>query len=139
VSTDLIPIGAAARRVGLAASALRYYEERDLVHPASRVAGRRLYGRAELRRIAFIQLGRRLGVGLDQIGAVLSEEGPGWRTMVNEHLRWLDERIGWAQDARRALGHAQDCPTRGHGKIARTCARRSTPGSTLQRETSHCP
>src|SRR4051794_669455 len=68
---ELISIGEAARRVGLNASALRYYEERGLVRPAGRHGGRRMYGQNELRRLAFVQLLQRLGVGLDTAAAVL--------------------------------------------------------------------
>lgn len=118
-STELLPIGEAARRLGMATSALRYYESRSLVEPASRVGGRRLYGRAELRKIAFIQMGRRVGVGLDQLSTVLAHDGPGWPAMVDEHLRWLDERIGWARDARQALVHARSCP---HERPWENCA-----------------
>ena len=50
---ELVPIGEAARMLKVNASALRYYEERGLVKPACRVNGRRMYGRAELRRLAF--------------------------------------------------------------------------------------
>ncbi|MER6008568.1 MerR family transcriptional regulator [Nonomuraea angiospora] len=49
---ELISIGEAARRLRLNTSALRYYEERGLVRPAARHAGRRMYGRTELRRLA---------------------------------------------------------------------------------------
>ncbi|MGH3694213.1 MAG: MerR family transcriptional regulator [Pseudonocardiaceae bacterium] len=51
---DLISIGQAADRLGLNPSALRYYDERGLVTPAARRAGRRVYGLEELRRLAFI-------------------------------------------------------------------------------------
>jgi MerR family transcriptional regulator, copper efflux regulator len=49
---DLVPIDEVARRFGLRASAIRYYEERDLVRPASRQGGRRWYGPDEIRRLA---------------------------------------------------------------------------------------
>ena len=52
---QLVPIGEAARRLGVNTSALRYYEERGLVTPARR-AGRRVYGPGDLRRLAFIQV-----------------------------------------------------------------------------------
>ncbi|MFL6055001.1 MAG: MerR family transcriptional regulator, partial [Actinoallomurus sp.] len=67
---DLIPIGEAAKRLGMRTSALRYYEERDLVRPAARVQGKRVYGLQELRRLAFIQIAQRLGIGLDTAAAV---------------------------------------------------------------------
>ena len=50
-SAGLVPIDEVARRLGLRASAIRYYEERGLVQPSSRHAGRRWYGPAEIRRL----------------------------------------------------------------------------------------
>ncbi|MFD2348767.1 MerR family transcriptional regulator [Nonomuraea ferruginea] len=62
---EFIPIGEAARMLGMNASALRYYEERGLVPPAGRRQGRRVYGRDELRRLVFLQSAQRLGIPLD--------------------------------------------------------------------------
>ena len=45
---ELLPIDEVARRLGLRASAIRYYEERGLVQPVSRHAGRRWYGPDEV-------------------------------------------------------------------------------------------
>ena len=57
-----VAIGEAAARLGLRTSALRYYEERGLLRPATRRKGKRFYGQNELRRLAFIQLLSRVGV-----------------------------------------------------------------------------
>jgi len=67
---ELVTIGEAAQILGLKTSALRYYEERGLVTPEARRSGRRMYGREQLRRLAFIQLLQRLGVSLDAASAV---------------------------------------------------------------------
>jgi DNA-binding transcriptional MerR regulator len=66
---DLIPIGEAARKLGVSASALRYYDERGLLRPAARRGGRRVYGADELRRLAFIHIAQRLGISLDTTAA----------------------------------------------------------------------
>lgn len=110
MSEDLIPIGDAARRLGVAASALRYYDERGLVRPALRRGGRRLYGPEELRRLAFIQIARRLGIDLDDIHTVLHEPGQRWQAVVRRQIAVLDQRIREAQAAREQLGHALECP-----------------------------
>ena len=52
---DLIPIGRAAARLGMSTSALRYYDERKLVCPSARLAGKQMYGAEQLRRLAFIK------------------------------------------------------------------------------------
>lgn len=48
---ELVGIGAAARRYGLAESALRYWEQRGLLRPARRRSRWRLYGPEELHRM----------------------------------------------------------------------------------------
>lgn len=107
---DPIPIGEAAKRLGMRTSALRYYEERNLVRPAARVNGKRVYGLQELRRLAFIQIAQRLGIGLDTAAAVLDEASDQWRTTVGEQIAELDELIARAQDAKSFLSHALMCP-----------------------------
>src|ERR1700733_6174997 len=69
----LPPIDEVARRLGLRASAIRYYEERGLVRPASRQAGRRWYGPDEIRRLAIILYWQRYGLmSLEEIGDILA-------------------------------------------------------------------
>ncbi|MGQ0576272.1 MAG: MerR family transcriptional regulator [Pseudonocardia sp.] len=108
---ELVPIGEAARRLGLRTSALRYYDERGLVRPRARVAGRRMYGPDELRRLAFLTVARRLGIPLDTAAAVLDAPGPDWRSAVSDQVAALDELIEQARGARTFLDHALDCPT----------------------------
>lgn len=107
---DLIPIGEAARRLGVNTSALRYYEDRGLVRAAARSGGRRMYGPEELRRLAFIQVMQQLGVGLDAAAAVLDQPGAQWREVVRGQLTALDELIARAQGAQHFLRHALECP-----------------------------
>ena len=49
-----LTIGELAARSGVAASALRYYEERGLIISERTGASHRRYARATLRRVAFI-------------------------------------------------------------------------------------
>ncbi|MFC4532247.1 MerR family transcriptional regulator [Sphaerisporangium dianthi] len=107
---ELIPIGEAARRVGMKTSALRYYDERGLVRPAARRRGRRMYGVEELRRLAFIQVVQRLGLDLDTAVAVMDDPGERRRQAVREQSEKLEELIARARLARRFLDHALRCP-----------------------------
>lgn len=116
---DLIPIGEAAARLGLSPSALRYYDERGLVSPSQRRSGRRMYGANELRRLAFIKIGQRLGLPLNTAAAVLDAPGPQWRQTVRQQIAELDEVIAQAQGAQMFLTHALNCPT---NHPARECA-----------------
>jgi MerR family transcriptional regulator, redox-sensitive transcriptional activator SoxR len=75
----LLTIGEVTRRSGVAASALRFYEERGLIVSARAGSGHRRYSRAVLRRIAFIVFAQKIGLTLDEIGAELAKL-PGGRT-----------------------------------------------------------
>ena len=68
-------IGEVAGRLGLAASAIRYYEQSGLLPKPARIGGRRMYGDAVLDRIAFIQHARDSGFTIAEIRA-LAGSGP---------------------------------------------------------------
>ena len=72
----LLTIGEVARRSGVAASALRFYEERGLITSERAGSGHRRYPRPVLRRIAFIVFAQRIGLTLDEIGAELARLPP---------------------------------------------------------------
>lgn len=108
---DLIPIGEAARRLGLNPSALRYYDERGLVPATARQGGRRMYGPDELRRLALITIAQRLGLPLDTAAAILDAPGPQWRDTVRQQIAQLDELIAQTRRAQAFLTHTLDCPT----------------------------
>lgn len=116
---DLIPIGEAARRLRLSPSTLRYYDERGLVHPASRHGSRRLYGTDELRRLAFLRLMYQLGVSLDAAATVLDAPSPTWRQTVTQQIAALDQLIARATGARTLLTHTLHCP---HDQPTRECS-----------------
>lgn len=107
---ELVGIGEAARRLGVKTSALRYYEERGLVIPAARHGGRRMYGPEELRKLAFVQFMRRLGIGLEDTRAVLHDSAGQWRQAVHGTLDALGELITRAEGAQHFLRHALQCP-----------------------------
>ena len=70
---ELLTIGETARRSGVAASALRFYEERGLIASERTGSGHRRYPRPVLRRIAFIVFAQRVGLSLEEIGAELEK------------------------------------------------------------------
>ena len=116
---DLIPIGEAATKLQMRPSALRYYDDRGLVRPSRRQGGRRLYGTAELRRLAFLKIVHQLGLPLDTAAAVLDAPADRWREAVQEQIAELDRVIERARGAQRFLTHALHCPTE---HPARECA-----------------
>jgi DNA-binding transcriptional MerR regulator len=115
---NLIPIGEAAARLGLRTSALRYYDERGLVPVQNRQAGQRLYGRDELRRLAFIKIAHRLGISLETAAAIMDAPGQEWRETVRDQIAALDDLIKQAQGAQTFLSHALNCP---HAHPTRDC------------------
>src|SRR3981081_2554840 len=70
---DLLTISEVSRRSGVAASALRFYEERGLIESERGGSGHRRYPRAALRRIAFIVFAQRMGLTLEEVGAELAK------------------------------------------------------------------
>jgi MerR family redox-sensitive transcriptional activator SoxR len=73
---QLLTISETARRSGVAASALRYYEERGLISSEREGSGHRRYPRPVLRRIAFIVFAQRVGLTLEEIAVELSKLPP---------------------------------------------------------------
>ncbi len=116
---DLIPIGEAAAKLQMRPSALRYYDDRGLVRPSRGQGGRRMYGPAEMRRLAFLKIVHQLGLPLDTAAAVLDAPADRWREAVQEQIAQLDRVIERARGAQRFLTHALHCPTE---HPARECA-----------------
>lgn len=69
---DLLTIGEAARRSGVATSALRFYEDQGLIFSVRTTGNQRRYRRSMLRRIAFIRVAQRVGLSLQEITEALA-------------------------------------------------------------------
>ena len=100
VVATLLTIGEASRRSGVAASALRFYEERGLITSKRAGSGHRRYPRPVLRRIAFIVFAQRIGLSLDEIGAELAKLPPDraptrrdWSRLSSRWTARIDQRI----------------------------------------------
>ena len=112
----LLTIGEVARRSGVAASALRFYEERGLISSERAGSGHRRYPRPALRRIAFIVFAQRIGLTLEEIGAELAglppERVPNRRDWSRLSRRWaarIDARIAELERLRLGLGECIGC------------------------------
>ena len=90
---DVLTIAEVARRSGVAASALRFYEQRGLIAANRTGSGHRRFPRAVLRRIAFIVFAQKIGLTLDQIATEL-EKLP--RNRVPEHADWAKLSRSWS-------------------------------------------
>src|SRR3954449_3120712 len=73
MARQAVPIGEATRQSGVKVPTIRYYEEIGLLPAPPRTeANRRLYGAADLQRLAFIRHARELGFEVDAIRTLLS-------------------------------------------------------------------
>jgi MerR family redox-sensitive transcriptional activator SoxR len=95
-----LTIGEVSRRSGVAASALRFYEERGLITSERAGSGHRRYPRPVLRRIAFVVFAQRIGLSLDEIATELSRLPPDraptradWARLSSGWTARIDDRI----------------------------------------------
>ncbi|HET8708318.1 MAG TPA: MerR family transcriptional regulator, partial [Pseudomonadales bacterium] len=68
-------IGEVAKKSGVPASTLRYYEEKGLITSTGRSGLRRLFNDSVLEQLALIALGQAAGFSLDEIGAMFTPNG----------------------------------------------------------------
>jgi len=82
----MLTISDVARQVGLRASAIRYYEQIDVLPRPQRVSGQRRYDDAALYRLATLQRARQIGFTLDEIRKLFF----GFRTGTPPSKRWKE-------------------------------------------------
>src|SRR5579871_6529508 len=105
-----------ARRSGLPASTIRFYEEKGLVASIGRRGLRRLFDPGVLERLALIALGRAAGFSLDEIALMFAANG---RPRINRRMLAakadeLDRTIRELTAMRDSLRHAAACPAQNH-------------------------
>ncbi|RPH98481.1 MAG: MerR family transcriptional regulator [Lysobacterales bacterium] len=109
-------IGEVARRSGVPASTLRFYEEKGLIASVGRRGLRRQFGSNVLERLALIALGRSAGFSLDEIARM---SGSGGRPRIDRQLladkaEELDRSIHKLTAMRDGLRHASVCSAPSH-------------------------
>jgi DNA-binding transcriptional MerR regulator len=115
VTRDL-DIAEVARRSGVPASTLRFYEERGLVAPIGRRGLRRLFDASVLERLALIGLGRAAGFSLDEIAGMFAADGRPEidRALLSAKAEELDRTIRTLTVMRDGLRHAVACTAPSH-------------------------
>ncbi|MET0276439.1 MAG: redox-sensitive transcriptional activator SoxR [Acidimicrobiia bacterium] len=78
-----LSIGAVSERTGVAASALRFYEDQGLIHSTRSPGGQRRYARDTIRRVSFVRVAQQVGLSLDEIHDALASL-PEKRTPTNK-------------------------------------------------------
>ena len=111
-----ITITEASRRSGVAASALRFYEEKGLITSERAGSGHRRYPRTVLRRIAFIVFAQRVGLSLEEIGAELEKLPPDraptkrdWAKLSGTWSERIEERIAELERLKAGLTECIGC------------------------------
>jgi MerR family transcriptional regulator, redox-sensitive transcriptional activator SoxR len=128
--SEQLTIGEAAKRSGVAASALRYYEERGLISSERAGSGHRRYRRPVLWGIAFIVFAQRIGLTLEEIGDELAKLPPNrvptrrdWSQLSRRWSSRIDERIAELERLRAGLTECIGC-----GCLSLDRCRLSNPG-----------
>ena len=114
--SELLTIGETAKRSGVAASALRFYEEKGLIASERAGSGHRRYPRPVLRRIAFIVFAQRIGLSLEEIRAELDKLPPhqapkrrDWSRLSASWTARIDERIAELERLKAGLTECIGC------------------------------
>jgi len=111
-----LTIGETAQRSGVAASALRFYETRNLIAADRGPGNQRRYHRSMLRRISIIKVAQSIGLSLEEISTALEtlpdKRTPTRRDWEKLSLKWrdqLDARIANLQNLREQLSSCIGC------------------------------
>ena len=111
-------ISEVARRSGIAASALRFYEEKRLIASVGRQGARRRFSPEVLDQLALISLGQAAGFSLDEIRAMFSPQGePNIdRQKLSAKADELDRKVRRLKAMSDGLRHAAACPAPSHAE-----------------------
>ncbi|MFB0610921.1 redox-sensitive transcriptional activator SoxR [Aurantiacibacter poecillastricola] len=115
-AASFISIGDLSKRTGVAVSALRFYEEKGLLHPLRTSGNQRRFLRSDIRRVSFVLIAQKLGLGLDEIEAHLAQLPQGrnptltdWQKISRAMREQIDERINLLTRTRNQLDQCIGC------------------------------
>jgi MerR family transcriptional regulator, redox-sensitive transcriptional activator SoxR len=113
---DLLPIGVLAQRTGLAVSAIRFYEEKGLITALRTSGNQRRFLRSDIRRLSFILIAQKLGLGLVEIEVELAKLPQGrtpsqsdWQRISRSMRVQLDAKIQLLTRTRAKLEECIGC------------------------------
>jgi DNA-binding transcriptional MerR regulator len=111
-------IAEVARRSGVAASTLRFYEEKGLIASVGREGLRRRFDPRVLDQLALIALAQTAGFRLDEIGTMFAADGqPDLdRAMLTAKADEIDVLVRRLQAVSKGLRHAAVCPAPSHSE-----------------------
>ena len=105
-----------AKRSGVPASTLRFYEEKGLIASIGRRGLHRVFDPSVLERLALVALGRSAGFSLDEIKLMFAPDGRPRidRRMLAAKAEELDGTIRTLTEMRDGLRHAVACRAPSH-------------------------
>jgi MerR family redox-sensitive transcriptional activator SoxR len=113
---DLISIGALSARTGVAVSAIRFYEARGLLTSLRTGGNQRRFLRSDIRRLSFVLIAQKLGLGLTEIEAELASLPQGrtptltdWQRISRSMRVALDARIQLLNRTKQKLDQCIGC------------------------------
>ena len=111
-------IAEVARRSGIAASTLRFYEEKGLIASVGRQGLRRRFDPGVLDQLALIALGQSAGFSLDEIASMFSPSGKPDidRKMLVAKADEIDRTVKRLKAVSQSLRHAAVCPAPSHAE-----------------------
>lgn len=110
-----ITIGEVARRAGVQASAIRYYEKIGLLPKTQRIGGQRRYDDGVLNYLKVIDVAKRAGFRMEEIRQLFHGFGKGtpafrrWQSLARRKITEMDDLIARAQKMKRLLQKADRC------------------------------
>ena len=113
-------ISQVAKKSGVSASTLRFYEEKGLITSIGRQGIRRVFSPNVLERLELIALGRAAGFSLEEIAGILGNEA---KPEINRELllrkaNELDRTIKKLTAMRDGLKHAAACTAPSHLELS---------------------
>ncbi len=118
-------IGAVARRSGVPAKTIRYYESVGLIAPAERSAtGYRVYDDRDVETLRFVQRARGLGFSVEDVGNLLAlwqdrrRSSAEVKALARRRMADIDRKIDELAEMRATLGHLME---RCHGDRRPDC------------------
>jgi DNA-binding transcriptional MerR regulator len=109
-------ISEVAKRSGVPASTLRFYEEKGLINSVGRHGLRRQFESSVYERLALIALARAAGFSLEEIAGIFAPDGRAHidRALLSAKADELDRTIVRLRAMRNGLRHAAVCRAPSH-------------------------
>lgn len=113
---NFITIGHLSKRTGVAVSALRFYEDKGLLHPLRTGGNQRRFLKSDIRRVSFVLIAQKLGLGLTEIEEQLAKLPEGrnptladWQKISRAMREQIDDKIRLLNRTRNQLDQCIGC------------------------------